>query len=251
MNDEMGKKEEMVIEYLSTRVSLDDIDKMMPGGVSQDQIHQILELTNEVKAFRQLMMYYECAMEEVTTKLEVLDKELSLEQRRNPFESIKSRLKTPVSIYEKMKRRGIPFSVENIEKNLNDVAGIRVICSFIDDIYRLRDCLVRQDDVTLIQEKDYIRDPKSNGYRSLHLILEIPIFLTQDKKMVRVEVQFRTIAMDFWASLEHTLQYKKEIPDEEAVSAQLKESAELINQLDLRMQQIRVKIDAAENIKDD
>ena len=151
--------------------------------------------------FRDLMMEYECAMLEVQTKLEVLNKELSLLHSRNPFESIKSRLKSPESIFGKLDRNGLAHSVENIEKCLNDIAGIRVICSFTEDIYMLVDCLVAQDDIVLVKKKDYIAHPKPNGYRSLHVILDIPIFLTNEKKHMRVEVQFRTIAMDFWASL--------------------------------------------------
>jgi putative GTP pyrophosphokinase len=237
----------IVLEYLERAGGPDSERTFDINGVTQAEIDQLLEMTDQMNEFRRLMVYYSCAMSEVRTKLEVLDKELSLTQKRNPFESIKSRIKTPVSIFSKMHRRNIPFSVENIEKYLNDVAGIRVICSFIDDIYMLRDCLVRQDDIHLIEEKDYIRNPKDNGYRSLHLIIEIPIFLTNEKKKVRVEVQFRTIAMDFWASLEYKMKYKKRIPDEESVSEELKYSAELINQLDRRMQQIRQKLDAAED----
>ena len=147
---------------------------------------------------------------------------------------------------KKMKRQEIPFSVDNIEKNLNDIAGVRVICSFPDDIYTLADYLEKQDDIKLIKKKDYISHPKPNGYRSLHLILEVPIFLTNEKKMMRVEVQFRTIAMDFWASLEHKLKYKKNIKKAEDISEQLFYCAELISQLDARMQQIRDKIETTE-----
>lgn len=190
-----------------------------------------------------LMMQYECAMLEVQTKLEVLNKELALVNSRNPFESIKARLKSPESIYGKMQRKGITFSIENIEKNLNDIAGIRVICSFPEDIYKLVECLLKQDDIILIEMKDYIKNPKPNGYRSLHLILDIPIFLTGEKKHMRVEVQFRTIAMDFWASLEHKMKYKKDVENAESISEELKYCADLICQLDKRMQQIRNRID--------
>ena len=142
-----------------------------------------------------------------------------------------------------MQRKGIPFSIENIEKNLNDIAGIRVICSFPEDIYKLVECLLKQDDIILIEMKDYIKNPKPNGYRSLHLILDIPIFLTGEKKHMRVEVQFRTIAMDFWASLEHKMKYKKDVENAESISEELKYCADLICQLDKRMQQIRNRID--------
>ena len=164
-------------------------------------------------------------------------------QNRNPFESIKSRIKTPRSIFEKLDRRGIDFTVSNIERYLQDIAGIRVICSFIDDIYRLRDCLIQQDDIRLLEEKDYIKYPKDNGYRSLHLILEVPVYLTSGKYMMKVEVQLRTIAMDFWASIEHKMKYKRDIPNEQAITEELQYVAEMINQLDRRMMQLRDRID--------
>ena len=211
---------------------------------TKTEIGAIKELKEEyLEPFMHLMMQYECAMLEVQTKLEVLNKELALVNSRNPFESIKSRLKSPESIYGKLQRRNIPFSIENIEKNLNDIAGIRVICSFPEDIYLLVDCLLKQDDIILIEEKDYIKNPKPNGYRSLHLILDIPIFLTGEKKHMRVEVQFRTIAMDFWASLEHKMKYKKDIENADGISEELKYCADLISQLDRRMEQIRNRIE--------
>lgn len=204
----------------------------------------ILKLEDSAEEFRELMMHYDCAMLEVKTKLEVLNKELALLNSRNPFESIKCRIKSPESIIGKLERNGIPFSVENIEKNLNDIAGIRVICSFPEDIYMLVECLLKQDDIILIEKKDYIKNPKPNGYRSLHLILDIPIFLTDEKKHMRVEVQFRTIAMDFWASLEHKMKYKKDIQNADSISEELKYCADLISQLDRRMEQIRNRIDS-------
>lgn len=193
--------------------------------------------------FKRLLMQYECAMLEIKTKLDVLNTELSLQKSRNPFETIKCRIKSPESILEKMRRNNIPLTLEGIEKNLNDIAGIRVICSFPDDIYMLADCLLAQDDITLVARKDYIKNPKPNGYRSLHLIVEVPIFLTDEKKPMRVEVQFRTIAMDFWASLEHKMKYKKHVEKAESISNELYYCAELIAQLDGRMQQIREKIE--------
>lgn len=209
----------------------------------KDKFEEITELEGMISPFRTLMMQYECAMLEVKTKLEVLNKELALINSRNPFESIKCRIKSPTSIIEKLKRRDLDLTIENIENNLNDIAGIRVICSFPDDIYMLVDCLLKQDDITLIEQKDYIKNPKPNGYRSLHLILDIPIFLTGEKKHMRVEVQFRTIAMDFWASLEHKLKYKKDIENAAGISEELKYCADIISQLDRRMEQIRTKIE--------
>ncbi len=204
----------------------------------------MMELDDSTQPFRELMMQYDCAMLEVKTKLEVLNKELALVHSRNPFESIKCRIKSPESIIGKLERRGLEFSIENIEKELNDIAGIRVICSFPEDIYMLVECLLKQDDIILVAQKDYIKNPKPNGYRSLHLILDIPIFLTHEKKHMRVEVQFRTIAMDFWASLEHKMKYKKDIQNAESISEELKYCADLISQLDRRMEQIRNRIDS-------
>ena len=159
----------------------------------------------------QLMSYYRCAIMEVETKFKVLNEQFSLQYDRNPIETIKTRLKSPEGIVKKIKRKDLPFSLQSIEENINDIAGIRVICSFPEDIYLLAECLLKQDDITLIEVKDYIKNPKESGYRSLHLIIEVPIFLENEKKNMKVEVQLRTIAMDFWASLEHKLRYKKDI----------------------------------------
>ena len=201
------------------------------------------EIIEQTRPFAELMMRYKCAMLEVKTKLDVLNTQLSLENDRNPFESISCRIKSVPSIVEKLNRKGFDMSAESIEKNLNDVAGIRVICSFPDDIYILADRLCSQDDIRLIERKDYIKNPKPNGYRSLHLIVEIPIFLMDEKKLMRVEVQFRTIAMDFWASLEHDLKYKKVVPNVEAVQNELRHCADTIADTDMRMMKLRDEID--------
>ena len=201
-------------------------------------------LIEQASGFMELMMQYRCALMEVETKLNVLNAEFTMKNNRNPFESIKSRIKTPKSILEKLQRKGFEISVKGIEENLADVAGIRVICSFPDDIYATAKMLTDQDDIRVIQVKDYIINPKSNGYRSLHLILEVPIFLSNEKKNMKVEVQFRTIAMDFWASLEHKLKYKKNIENAEEISKELQRCAEASSQLDLRMQALRDRIEA-------
>lgn len=186
------------------------------------------------------MMQYRCAMLEVQTKFEVINNELSLYGDRNPIEFIKSRIKRPVSIMEKMKRKGFDISIDSIQNNIYDIAGIRVVCSFPEDIYRLAEKICMQDDIKLLNKKDYIKNPKPNGYRSLHLILEVPVFFTEEKKRLPVEVQLRTIAMDFWASIEHKLRYKKNLP--ETVSADIAESlrscSDKINEMDFRMQAI-------------
>ncbi len=196
------------------------------------------------RQFQQIMMMYTCAIREVKTKLEVLNDELSVRNLRNPIEMIKSRIKKPASIIEKLYRRGLPISLESVVNNLDDVAGIRVICSFVDDIYQVADMLIRQDDVHVIAIKDYIKNPKANGYRSYHMIIEVPVFFSDRKKPMRVEVQIRTIAMDFWASLEHQLKYKKELPDGPEISSELKKCADVISQTDEKMLAIRKRIEA-------
>ena len=196
-------------------------------------------------SFNRLMMEYRAAIMEVETKLKVLNEDFSQAYNRNPFESIKTRLKSPKSIYEKLERKKFPVTVESIRENLTDVAGVRVICSFPDDIYRLAALLIRQDDIFLVRAKDYIKNPKPNGYRSLHHILNVPIFLSAKKEYMKVEVQFRTIAMDFWASLEHKLKYKKDVDDTDEIVSQLKKCADSIERLDYRMQEIRNKIDSS------
>ena len=196
------------------------------------------------KPFDLLMSYYECAIMEVETKFRVLNHELSLEYDNNPIESIKTRVKSYDSILKKIRRKNIPLNLRAIEDNLKDIAGVRVICSFPDDIYKLAESFLKQDDITLIERKDYIKNPKPSGYRSLHLIVQVPIFLQNEKKTVNVEVQFRTIAMDFWASLDHKMRYKKELSDEEVeiLQEELYDCAEQSAALDERMQRIRDRI---------
>ena len=201
-------------------------------------------LFESVKDFEEAMMMYSCAIREVRTKLEVLNEELSVRYNRNPIEFIKTRLKKPISILKKMESRGLEVSLESMMENLNDVAGIRVICYFIDDIYDVARWLSRQDDITVLQVKDYIRNPKSNGYRSLHLIIEIPVFFSEEKRRMKVEVQIRTIAMDFWASVDHKLRYKKDVKNEEVITERLRVCAEAISALDEEMQNIRNMIEA-------
>lgn len=198
-------------------------------------------LYQSLQAAKELMAQYRCAILEVETKFKVLNEQFSLQHERNPIESIKSRLKSVESIVAKLQKRELPFSLESVEQNLHDVAGVRVICSFVDDIYMLADCLLQQDDVRLLERKDYIQNPKSNGYRSLHLIIEVPIFLQEGKKYMKVEVQLRTIAMEFWANLEHRLCYKKDIDAHllEQTEHELLDCARLSAQLDEKMQSVR------------
>lgn len=201
-------------------------------------------LVKQAFQFQEAMMMYTCAIREAKTKLEVLNDELSVRNKRNPIEMIKSRVKKPMSIVEKLERRGLEISIQSMMENLDDVAGIRVICSFVDDIYQVAEMLVRQDDVRVIAIKDYIKHPKENGYRSYHMIIEIPVFFSNEKKYMRVEVQIRTIAMDFWASLDHQLKYKKELVDAGEISEELRRCAEVIARTDEEMLGIRRRIEA-------
>ena len=197
---------------------------------------------SQTTGYRKLMAYYNCAMMEVTTKLNVLNEEFSLQKDHNPIASIKNRLKSFYSIQEKLARRGLPLSTESIEQNLTDVAGVRVICVFPEDVQLIEEALMKQDDLVLVQRKDYITKPKSNGYRSLHLIVEVPIHLAKEKRHMKVEIQLRTIAMDFWASLEHQLKYKKNVAEEEWLLRELRECADISAQLDDRMGEIRRRL---------
>ena len=207
--------------------------------ISQLPKQEVKEWLQEFSApFKELIAYYRCAMMEVATKFNVLSEELSLEYDRNPIETVKSRIKSIESITDKLLRKDLDLTVENIEKYIYDVAGIRVICAFPADIYAISDALLRQDDVRLIEVKDYIKNPKSNGYRSLHLIIEIPIFLHDEKRYMKVEVQFRTISMDWWASLEHKIKYKKDVAHQNLIEKELLECAEIASDLDERMEQI-------------
>lgn len=197
-------------------------------------------LSERMMAFDTLMAYYRCAMMEIETKFNVLNEEFSLRYDRNPINGMKTRLKSLFSIRKKLESRGEELSIEAIEKSLNDIAGVRVVCSFTDDVYMLRDALLKQDDITLICEKDYIKNPKPNGYRSLHLIVSVPIFLAHEKRSMKVEIQLRTIAMDTWASLEHQLRYKKDIEFSEKMAEELLHCANLSAELDLRMDALRM-----------
>ncbi len=212
----------------------DALRQMLVRQLSNSQIKN--KVQDYTMPYRELMSYYRCAMMEVETKFNVLNEELSLMYDRNPIESVKSRLKSPESIVDKAVRKEIPLTPESIEANLYDIAGIRVICSFPGDIYMLADALLRQDDITLIERKDYIKSPKPNGYRSLHLIVEIPIFLHNRTRRMKVEVQLRTMSMDWWASLEHKIRYKKNISDDGHIAEELLHCAEMGAALDQRME---------------
>lgn len=217
--------------------------KNIQNSIDALQIEHFDELRKIASPFTRMLMEYQCAIMEVETKLNVLNTEFGLVHNRNPILNIKTRLKRPESLLEKLERKNIPVEVADIEENITDIAGIRVICSFPEDIYTVADLLLHQDDIRMLEIKDYIKQPKDSGYRSLHLIAEIPIFLSDQKKFVKVEIQFRTIAMDFWASVEHQLHYKKDIPDAENIARELHECADIITTVDYHMQDIRSRLE--------
>lgn len=200
----------------------------------------------ETLPLRRLMSYYSCAIMELETKFKVLNEEFSLYYDKNPIHSIQTRLKSQDGIARKLKKRNLPMTLEAVENNIFDIAGLRVICAFPEDVYLVERCLLAQDDIRMIRRKDYIENPKPSGYRSLHLIVEVPIFLADEKKWVRAEIQLRTLAMDFWASLEHKLRYKKNLsPDmEQEIADSLMNAAETCYELDLQMESVRGKINS-------
>lgn len=210
---------------------LEPVKQMFTENTQQQIMEQMFR-------FIELEHLYESAIREVKTKLEILDSEFRTKFSYNPIHHIEDRLKSPQSIMEKLRRKGVPFNVDAARANLNDIAGVRVICNYIEDIYTVAELLTAQDDIKLISRKDYIDSPKPNGYRSLHLVIETPVYLSDKKEYVNVEVQIRTIAMDFWASLEHELKYKTDVDVSAELAAELKECAETIAATDVKMQHI-------------
>lgn len=212
-----------------------DLEQALATSFPASEVSHFIE--RYALPYRELMSYYRCAIMEVETKFRVLDEQFSLGNDNNPIESIKTRLKSPKSIIEKMERYGFPLTIEGVEENMHDIAGVRVICSTVPDIYMLSEALLGQDDIFLVEKKDYFAHPKPNGYRSLHLIVSTPIFLRDRKKMMKVEVQLRTLAMDAWASLEHKIRYKKNPDIDGAIlDATLLRCADLCAQFDSNMQ---------------
>ena len=196
------------------------------------------EIESKGSALRELYTYYRCAMMEVETKFKVLNEQFSLQHDRNPIQSVKTRLKSIDSLAEKLMTHQLKPTIESVTNHIFDVAGVRVICSFADDVYDVAQSFLAQDDIDLLETKDYIKAPKKNGYRSLHLIVAVPIFLANEKKMMPVEIQLRTMAMDFWASLEHQLLYKKDVQTNDIVIQGLKNCADIMANLDLTMNQL-------------
>ncbi|MCQ2592558.1 MAG: GTP pyrophosphokinase family protein [Treponema sp.] len=194
--------------------------------------------------FQQIMMIYESAIRQIETKLDILNKENVVNRKRNPIETVKSRIKSPESISNKLIRKNLPVTFDSMMENLDDIAGVRVICPYISDIYTVRDMLLKQPDLKLIHEDDYIENPKESGYRSLHVVIETPVYLSKSEHLVRVEIQLRTIAMDFWASLEHELHYKNTTKVPESVRRELHRVAETIAMTDREMEEIAMELQA-------
>ena len=243
---ELGLQEYDILTEPETQAFLELSSKAASSGEANhlDLVKQVRPMMEMVVAYKELRMIYTCALKEIRTKFDVLNTEFNVRYQRNPIRSVKTRLKSTCSLGEKLERQGREFSLANIEAHVNDLAGIRVICSYVDDIYLLAETLIKQDDITLLAKKDYIANPKPNGYRSLHLIVSVPVFFADRKKQVKVEVQIRTIAMDFWASLEHQIEYKKQNEDAQQIAAELKECADIIADTDARMLALRKKIES-------
>ena len=202
-------------------------------------------LGEDIDSWETMMFLYNSALKEVGTKLEILNDEFVHIHKYNPIEYIKSRIKTPESIVKKLKRDGYESTIENMRNYINDIAGIRIVCSFTSDIYRLAEMIGKQNDLTVICVKDYIKNPKPNGYRSYHIIVEIPVFFSKGKTPMRAEIQIRTNGMDFWATLEHQLRYKQNIEEMdgyEEVSTELLNCARAVIDMDNEMQRIKDKI---------
>lgn len=197
-----------------------------------------LEKITAQEGFEEFRHAYRAAIKEVRTKIEILSEDFAVRHDYNPIHHMERRLKIPASIEEKLQRLGKEVSIEAARDNIFDIAGIRVVCNFVDDVYRVADMLIAQQDVTLITRKDYIENPKPNGYRSLHLVVSVPVFLMSGMQEVPVEIQIRTVAMDFWASLEHNLRYKKAKNIPKNIDIELKACAEVSAKLDARMQKI-------------
>lgn len=227
----INKKNPEIVNIENPPQALAQVQQFLSDDMGQQMMEQMFR-------FVEMEHLYESAIREVKTKLEILDSEFRTKYSYNPIHHINDRLKSPQSMLEKLQRKGLPISVDSVRKNLHDIAGVRVICNYIEDIYTVADLLTKQDDVTLITKKDYIENPKPNGYRSLHLVIETPVFLSDRKELVHVEVQIRTIAMDFWASLEHELKYKTDTEVSAELAAQLKDCAETIAATDIKMQDI-------------
>lgn len=229
--------------------NIDEIEEVMVEETDLPSITSTQLQSNEdfyklAFQFQEIMMVYESAIKQLETKLEILNKEYKVTGRRNPIETVKSRIKSPDSIAKKLEKKGLPVNFKAMTENLQDIAGVRVICPYISDIYTVRDMLLKQPDIKLYEEKDYIEAPKESGYRSLHIVVEIPVYLSQTEHQVKVEIQLRTIAMDFWASLEHELRYKTSTKIPVSIRRELQRCAETIAMTDREMEEIAIELQA-------
>lgn len=210
------------------------------GG--ERQVGDAIRNYEDVDSWKTVIFLYNAALKEVGTKLEILNDEFQHVHKYNPIEHIKTRIKSPESIVKKLKRNGYETSIENMVKYINDIAGVRLICSFTSDIYRLAEMIGNQSDLKVLTIKDYIKNPKESGYKSYHMLVSVPIFLSDSVVDTKVEIQIRTIAMDFWASLEHDIKYKKDVKNCDNLVAQLKACADTIADTDHRMMKLRDQI---------
>lgn len=215
----------------------------------EDRSINEVEEVNVVKTWNEVSLVYSAALKQINTKLEILNEEFQHVHQYNPIEHIKSRIKTPESIVKKLKKNGHESTIENMVQYVNDIAGIRVICSFQSDIYRIADIIANQSDVKVIEIKDYIKNPKASGYKSYHMHVTIPVFLSDKIVNTKVEIQIRTVAMDFWASLEHKINYKFEGNIPEGIIDELVECAEMVSQLDNRMLLLNEEVQNLEHSK--
>ena len=213
-----------------------DIEQIKP---QTPQSAEYLEIT---KKFRQMSAAFEGAIDCVMGTLKTIEQEMIESGLRIPIHSITSRIKSPDSTRQKLARHGLPYTIDNVMNNLNDIAGVRIICKYITDIYHVRDLLLKSDRYTFIKEKDYIKTPKSSGYRSLHLIVETDVSVDGENRKIRCEIQLRTSAMDSWASLEHNMRYKSDLPENEQINESLKSCAEALHNTDLEMQRIALQL---------
>lgn len=204
-----------------------------------------------IDSWETLMFLYNSALKEVTTKLEILNDEFVHVHKYNPIEYIKSRIKTPESIVKKLKRHSLEVSVDNMVNHINDIAGVRIVCSFTSDIYKIAEMIGKQNDLTVISVKDYIRNPKASGYKSFHMLVSVPIFLGEEVIETKVEIQIRTIAMDFWASLEHKIYYKFEGNAPDYISRELRDCATIVSMMDAKMLQLNEEILKAKKQQED
>lgn len=232
-------------------INLPTVLSSIPNAAMNALYDQAKRMMGRMVDYKELRMIYACAMKEIKTKFEILNTEFNLRYHRNPINSIQTRLKSTASIIEKLVRLNKSINIESISDNIHDIAGVRVICSYIDDVYSVAESFLKQDDITLVSRKDYINQPKDNGYRSLHLIVKVPVFLAELRLEMEVEVQLRTIAMDFWATLEHQLHYKSDFDGKDKLVDELRKCADVINEADSEMMQIRAKVEELTDLPDE